>query len=451
MANVFLTVLGTGFYSECDYIYCNQVVRTKYVQEALVKFLAQDWKRENGDKIIILLTDDAKNKNYITKDETDVKLDRILTGFDLEVEEVHIEVGANEDELRQIFNQIVEHTNYGDHVILDITYSLRNIPIQALVALNYAKVIKGIEFDGIYYGAFELGKKQEETICITEVACSCGNGTVQREEYIKQVEIFNLNTYIELLDWTHAINTFLQTGSAKEVKNLYDNANRTLNKKEDRSINYLNNIVNALYNFTSCISNSRGMNPISSIKKLSLRSIGAAANSLDKAIKELDCNQEEKIPLKALFHKVGESIQSFVEKDNLGVGLATVEWCIKYDMIQQGYTALEETLKTYICNIYNIDDSLKKNREEKAGKILACLNIEKEKWIVTAEERLFIEEKVSELDIKYPNLKGIVSEIIQKRNDINHFGFQSSHSFCVDELREGLDRLYKAFIKIATK
>ena len=150
MANVFLTVLGTGFYSECDYIYCNQVVRTKYVQEALVKFLAQDWKRENGDKIIILLTDDAKNKNYITKDETDVKLDRILTGFDLEVEEVHIEVGANEDELRQIFNQIVEHTNYGDHVILDITYSLRNIPIQALVALNYAKIIKGIEFDGIY-------------------------------------------------------------------------------------------------------------------------------------------------------------------------------------------------------------------------------------------------------------------------------------------------------------
>ena len=167
--------------------------------------------------------------------------------------------------------------------------------------------------------------------------------------------------------------------------------------------------------------------------------------------KWIDCNQEEKIPLKALFHKVGESIQSFVEKDNLGVGLATVEWCIKYDMIQQGYTALEETLKTYICNIYNIDDSLKKNREEKAGKILACLNIEKEKWIVTAEERLFIEEKVSELDIKYPNLKGIVSEIIQKRNDINHFGFQSSHSFCVDELREGLDRLYKAFIKIATK
>lgn len=448
MANVFLTVLGTGFYSECDYFYGNQTIRTKYVQEALIKILTQGWQRENGDKIVILLTKDARTKNYLTVDENNIKLDRLLLNCGLNIEEVDIEVGANEDELRQIFNQIVLHTNAGDHVIMDITHSLRNIPVQALVALNYAKVLKNVQIDGIYYGAFELGKEQEETKVIKTIRCACGNGEVERTEYIKRVEIFNLNMYIELLDWTHAINTFLQTGSANEVQNLYKRKQALLNKNQDGSINNLQKVVGALYNFTSCISNSRGMLPEKKVKKMSLRSIGIAANMLDNAIEDLGQDFNMKLPLAPLFEKVREEVQPFVGKDNLGIGIATVQWCIHYDMIQQGYTALEETLKTFVCNQVGIADNLREEREEKASKILSCMNINQSEWKVKNDYMTFITEKVKYFEDHYPTLNSIVSKTKECRNDINHFGFQDRDALSIDVLKKQLEEIYQEFVAI---
>ena len=444
MANVFLTVLGTRFYSECDYFYGNQTIRAKYIQEALIKILGQDWKQENGDKVVVLLTEDARKKNYITVDENDIKLDRFLKECGLNIEEVTIDVGRNEDELREIFKQIVSHTNPGDHVIMDITHSLRNIPIQALVALNYAKVIKDVYIEGIYHGAFEIGIVQEETKVTKTIKCSCGNGNIERIEGVKRVEIFNLNTYIELLDWTHAINTFLQTGSANEVKNLFDQKRNLLNKQQDTSINALNGVVGALYNFTTCISNSRGMEIKESVKKRNLRSIGIAANNLNVAIKELDRNSEEKIPIAILFERVAQEIEPFVDKDNLGIGLATVEWCIRYDMIQQGYTALEESLITFVCREIGLDDTDKELREEKANKILACLKLEKKEWKLKEENREFVEYGVNYFTIQFPTLIAIAHQVKEKRNDINHFGFRKN-ALATDILKSELASLYNSF------
>lgn len=43
-------------------------------------------------------------------------------------------------------------------------------------------------------------------------------------------------------------------------------------------------------------------------------------------------------------------------------------------MIQQGYTALEETVKTYLCYRYNLDDKTEATRDDVIGRILTGLN-----------------------------------------------------------------------------
>lgn len=58
------------------------------------------------------------------------------------------------------------------------------------------------------------------------------------------------------------------------------------------------------------------------------------------------------------------------------VGIEIVRWSIRYRMVQQGYTALEETIKTYICERYGLDDIVLKNREDIVSSIFTASNKE---------------------------------------------------------------------------
>lgn len=445
MANVLLTVLGANGYSECDYFYrdTQEVTRTKYVQEALIKLLAKGWSKEKGDKVIILLTDIARKNNYNTTDEKEIKLDKILESCNLDVEDVSIKEGKNDNELRQIFDQIYQHTQSGDHVIIDITHSLRNIPIQALVALNYAKVIKGVTIDGIYYGAFELGVNQEETKTITSEPCKCGKGTQEKITYVRKVEILNLNMYVDLLDWTHAINTFLKTGTAHEIKALWKEYNKKVNiNGQHKSNNELKQVVDGIDSFTRCITNSRGMMPRKNgakVKKLELRSIQVAAKKLNQALDNFKASSKEYIPLTPLFNLVEEKIQPFLEEDHVKVGLATVDWCITYNQIQQGYTALEETLTTHACCLLQEDEqNIDSRKELSAALALMSREQDKEKEI---EEKIKV--YINQLGQINPEMGKLADQIKQCRNDINHFGFQKDSSRDCKKLEGNLKTLYK--------
>lgn len=63
MTNKLLSFLGAGKYLEAYYVY-NENKTSKprqFIQEALTELLCKEWTRE--DKIIILLTETARNKN----------------------------------------------------------------------------------------------------------------------------------------------------------------------------------------------------------------------------------------------------------------------------------------------------------------------------------------------------------------------------------------------------
>jgi len=59
-----------------------------------------------------------------------------------------------------------------------------------------------------------------------------------------------------------------------------------------------------------------------------------------------------------LMQLIEDKTQSFNTDDVLMLSLAFIKWCIDANMIQQGYTALEEALKTFV--IVNYKDIIKK-------------------------------------------------------------------------------------------
>ena len=60
---VFLSVLGTGWYNECEYVGGNSRTKTKFIQVATLNEVnAQDWSED--DVVYILVTQKAKKENW---------------------------------------------------------------------------------------------------------------------------------------------------------------------------------------------------------------------------------------------------------------------------------------------------------------------------------------------------------------------------------------------------
>lgn len=334
----------------------------------------------------------------------------ILAGDDVGltlIEEIDIPIGSNEEELWEIFKAIIKAVQKEDKVIMDITHSLRNIPLQAITALEYAKVMSSIEIKGVYYGAFEVGELRE-------------NG-------IKETPIFDLSSYIQLMEWTQLIYVFLQTGNARGIVKFYDQyKHEKINI--DKTITKLAPTIGALGEFTDSIANSRGRTELNDKKQMG-KSIQKAAQKVEQAIKALNKEQEGLIvPLQPLFNKVLEKVTPFLNKNTYEIGIETVRWCIEYSMIQQGYTALEETIITYVGyqlseeNRAEVDINNKYHRLSVSNILNAAAKEDVPLLPKTIENFENAEELVEWCKAK-ESLCKLVQGVKEKRNDINHFGF----------------------------
>ena len=105
--------------------------------------------------------------------------------------------GKSTDELWQIFNVYADAVNEGDKIILDITHGFRSFPVLALPAIAYLRQVKKAEFTHILYGAFEAGDRIKN-----------------------QTPIFDLTPFVDLLDWTNAVNIFQHSGDARQLAGL---------------------------------------------------------------------------------------------------------------------------------------------------------------------------------------------------------------------------------------
>ena len=490
MAKHFISVLGTGNYSDTAYGEEDNFVRTPYIQLALLKLKVGQLSKE--DRITVFVTDGERGSrkvNWIPEDKEGLRAQLIKEGYGvfLNPEDDIIPIGANEDELFEIFQTIYASIGEGEELYLDITHSLRNIPIQLLAVIQYARVMKNVTVAGIYYGAYEVRQEREDGSVIAP--------------------IFNLKPFVEIMDWTSAADSFIRYGNSSQMNDLIKARTKEENAYKRKDISeeersrlktdtiqpkMLSKVGKDLEELTRALETSRGFHPSSEIPvatkyresgysiKGSYENYKKSYDSLMFEMEKNESNREEqkvavRQPLRPLLEKVNEKVRVFDCKSNLEIGLAAVDWDIKNHLVQQGFTALEETIKTYLCNYAGLDESKEIFRDD-----VCKLLCNKHSRLYQKEEPIddpaiaayddwkksFIEDhgdEAEEIIKKHePAIKKLsaliagefsvlTKNISNERNALNHFGYSNIGQFSAKKLEDELKKNAMLFRKLIEK
>lgn len=391
MARVFLSFLGTNRYIDCNYVYGDKKVpNSRYIQQALMELFCPDFKK--GDRVRIFVTERARQENWEGEGRLLDVLKSKFPGMDYQA--VSIPEGLSEDEIWGIFDGLYKAIGDSDSLVMDITHAFRSIPALALVFVNYARFLKNIRVEGIYYGAFEkLGPARAvENMPLED----------------RNAPVLNLLSLEKVLQWSMAADDFVTTGQtarlARHIKrdmDLSKSADADDFKKLCDGLNYVSGL------FSTC----RGGEIIDGSKIVDAVSLIGAARSKSPSV------------LGPILDKVSEKL-SVYKKDSLENGLMAVEWCMDNDLVQQGITILDEFLVTLLLKRQGADYRNLKNRQTASSALVYHGINNKGSFNLrdNIDKSLFQElEKDSQVEA----LGKLKVETARIRNDINHGGFEA--------------------------
>lgn len=401
MAKVYLSFLGTNDYLACTYYTGGREVNNvRFIQEATLGLYCRNW--TSYDRIIVFTTDEANRKNWLDNGhEHPCKgLKNCIKDLNLNApaESVLIPVGKSENEIWHIFQIVYDSLNRQDEVVFDITHAFRSIPMLAIVILNYAKVMKDVTLEGIYYGAFEvLGSIQEaKKLSVSE----------------RKAPILDLTSFDQLMEWSFAVDRFLKAGDAHPVSSLAKKSVKPVlaaTKGRDAAASTIRNIADNLEEFTETLSTCRGLDITSTTSKLK--------QNIDR------CQGLKLIqPFKPIFDRIKNQMDLF-SGNSIADGIQAAKWCLEHNLIQQGYTILQETLISYFIIKINENSQDYKLREiaRQAAKIFAE-QLPVEKWKGLARNYPEISRKFLEFYKTKNELLKIFRNLSNYRNDLNHAG-----------------------------
>ncbi len=415
MVKTFISFLGTTSYLD---VYYNLEGRkskfTPFIQEALIDLLIRN--NEKPHRIIVFLTDKARKINWEDKEEKKGLLYRLKQmGFDEKnITDVSIPEGKEENEIREIFMSIFNSINNYDEIYFDITHSFRSLPLLSMVALIYAMVLKKINIRGIYYGAFEYIGNRQEVANMSPEHRNC--------------PIFDLTPYIYLVQWCFAVEEFTQYGISNRLKQLtIERINPILKSTKGKNIaaSSIRQFIKDIDLLTEFISTCRG-NKLLSIKIKTLDSI------------DTDLIMPE---IKPLLNLTMNKISGF-NTDNLWKkGIEAVNWCIQHNLIQQGYTILQEIIKKELANYISLKKEDIKYKTEFVSQFLQIAFFVPEKeWKGELGDNKEYAIKLKKIwGIPGLKLAKVFKRLSAIRNDINHFGLKpnaASYKKLKDKIKE---------------
>ena len=132
-------------------------------------FLSQTVDKSDELKMILLVKDDGNS--FYKKNAEDFKqeLESICNNSGANAEYVTINTAFAQDKEihEQLMGRLVDEIDTDAHIIADITYGSKDLPIVVFSALNFAEKFLKCEIDNIVYGqaAFEGDKVVESVIC----------------------------------------------------------------------------------------------------------------------------------------------------------------------------------------------------------------------------------------------------------------------------------------------
>lgn len=423
MTRKLFTFLGAGRYSNIIY-YKSEAdlndseytkVKSQYVQVSLSRLLGDDI------KVITFLTKKARENNWSDSQEKD-GLNKQLDELNIPYESRNIKDGSTEEELWDNFNTFYEACDEGDEIYLDITYSFRSIPIILMSVLNYAATTKNIKLKGIYYGAFEAKRKDEIN-----------------EEEIEVAPIFDLNLFYEIQGWAKAVEQFIKTGDSRELSNKIKETENDILENELDEINkeyakVIGNVAESLNKYSEDLVTCRGRNIIDDTSELK--------ENLKAIVNSDNINLKQFLPLIKIISKIYENIKAYgtesIDKDFL----YAVKQCDSFNLIQQGYTILQELLITYIINRLNEDYKNRNKRTTIESKIKKINKVLDNQAQLTIEGQYFIDKGIS-LDV-IKSIALLYKEIAGFRNDLNHGGFSKENNTYKD-FKDNLNKSVEKF------
>jgi len=405
---IFISVLGTSPYLETRYYFGNKPngneKALRFVQEASISEICQDWNK--SDAVRIFLTKDAEKANWVDNGNKGfyqglkTRLDNL--GFEFDLQAINIEEGFSEIEIWNVFTTVFDEIEDDAEIYFDITHAFRSIPMLVMVLINYSKFLKNVKVKGIYYGAFEkLGPVYKvKDMSVAE----------------RFAPIIDLTAFSVLQDWTSAASDFVGFGNADKLYELTKKGIKPFAmeyKGKNETINSINRMITNLPGFISNIETCRGVS-------ITINKEGAVINENLNMI-----NEDFISPLKPILQKIEEKVYTFQNEDNLINGFNAVKWCIDNDLIQQGYTLLQENMISLILEELKMDIKNLENRNIVSASFkIKMANIDQADWKGDAGLNVDLTQRI----LKNSSLVSILAKdynsISEFRNDMNHAGYR---------------------------
>ncbi|MBP1565091.1 MAG: CRISPR-associated DxTHG motif protein [Oscillospiraceae bacterium] len=506
----YISVLGTGNYHECTYalidandvgkqIDNSKIRKTKYVQSAMFELICKDFDKD--DRVTIFVTPESKSKHWESLKE---ELDKINSDLNINcvIKPVDIREALSDEQQWENFNIMYDWINEGEELIVDVTHGFRILPMQIFSILSYAETLKNIVVRCVYYGMFEqpFGCLDGKYISYEELDKKY---RIDRNRYSIEVHnpLIDYKNYLTISKLSSAAHSFKNTGDAKLLKKISTESKVKRFKEKDNQryqsekviFEKINKLCESLDDISDTIRCARG-----SYQGEKERSVQKAVNmynslkneGITDVLNETEAIKNEAKAIKNIVNYIEKFVDKYFENvgddaDDLETGFSIVKWCISFDIIQTGFTALRETIISWI---YSLCD--KAELKEQYSLYLRYKKSKKKNSDTDTENDLVSEDDIKDTDfnerdlrefvnwgfgIKNSNPDGIIKEereipfyeyfanvagkdkwdsicnvakkIRESRNDINHFGFSSTVSK-TNNLKKHLKEYYDELLEL---
>lgn len=424
---IFISVLGTGFYHPCTYV-GKKETETRFIQQAsLEEIEASKW--SENDKIVILLTDKARNENWnkeITERLTSNKeikpyvgLESILNAMNLPtpVLDVTIPEGNNEAEIWDIFDIMYNLLEDEDELYLDLTHGFRYLPMLVLVLSNYAKFLKKVKIKHVSYGNYE-GRKENKA---------------------PMVDLLPFST---LQDWTYGAANFLNNGNVNELSELCKVSLAPIcgSKEETQERELARTLNKYIKRIKEVVDDLKGCRAISLVEGKNIAPLLELSDELERCVIK---------PMSPILDKMKDSFAQFNSNQDVVNGYKAAKWCYDKQMYQQSLTILHENIFSHIC----VEKGWDWKNEKRRNVIASAFKIHNDKvsegkWTFSNEDDKQIVKELFKLEL-FVELSSTVMITTQLRNDYNHAGIRenpTSVNTIIANLGERIDKIMKLFV-----
>jgi len=174
-----ISFLGTGKYEPTEYLFENQSCATPFVAVALATLC-------RAREITILATEKAEETHGRTLIDTFAQVGLPAPRFE------RISDGRSTEELWRNFTLLTKLLGTGqqEDTLLDITHGFRSLPFFAGAVVAFVRALTAELPVRVVYGAFEARTANNQT------------------------PVWDLTPFVDLLDWTQALDLFLRSGQA---------------------------------------------------------------------------------------------------------------------------------------------------------------------------------------------------------------------------------------------